>query len=52
MRPYEQDQYRLQLQKNYLKLKNAEKELKSKDRESSKADTDKIAKLEADKLKT
>lgn len=42
----------LQLQKNYLKIKGTEKELREKDRQESKADTDKIAKLEAEKLKS
>ena len=42
----------LQLQKNFLKAKNTEKELRAQDRESSKADTDKIAKLEAAQAKS
>ena len=37
----------LQLQKNYLKTKNSEKELQSNKREASRSDTDKIGKLEA-----
>ena len=42
----------LQLQKNYLKLKNTEKELRAQERQSSKADTDKIAQLEAAQVKS
>ena len=42
----------LQLQKNYLKLKNTEKQLRAQERQSSKADTDKIAQLEAAQVKS